>query len=77
MPNKDSLFICRQVFYLVDDVLILALGLKVNRETNNGFDGSTYTTRPKQVIIGGSSAHQHKDACGNPEGDFYPLDAAV
>ena len=46
MPNKGSLFICRQVVYLVDDVLILALGLKVNRETNNGSDGSTYTTRP-------------------------------
>ena len=39
MPNKGSLFVSRQVFYLVDDVLILALGLEVNRETNNGSTG--------------------------------------
>ena len=50
MPNKGSLFVSRQVFYLVDDVLILALGLKVNRETNYGSDGSTYTTRPEQGV---------------------------
>ena len=48
--NKVPLFVCRQVFYLVDDVLILALGLEVNRETNNGSDGSTYTTRPEQGV---------------------------
>ena len=50
MPNKGSLFVSRQVFYLADDVLILALGLKVNRETNYGSDGSTYTTRPEQGV---------------------------
>ena len=31
------LILCRQVFYLVDDFLILALGLEVNRETDDGY----------------------------------------
>ena len=48
--NKVPLFVSRQVFYLVDDFLILTLGLEVNRETNNGSDGSTYTTRPEQGV---------------------------
>ena len=50
MIDRQGLFCC-QVFYLVDDVLILALGLEVDLDANDGADDTSDTTAPEEAIV--------------------------
>ena len=45
-----SLCLTRDVLYLVDDVLILALGLEVHLESTDGSDDTSTTTAPEKRI---------------------------
>ena len=47
--------VCRQVFYLVDDVLELALGLEVKAETADGADDATYASSPEYSVGKGTA----------------------
>ena len=76
MPNKGSLFVSRQVFYLVDDVLILALGPEVHRKSDDGSNNAANAAAPKEGVVCSASlnliglvhkpAHE-KDNAGNTE----------
>ena len=45
----------RQVFYLVDDVLILALGSEINAETADGTDDAADATTPEDPAAKGAT----------------------
>ena len=49
------LFSLRQVFYLVDDFLILALGSEVDAETADGADDATYASTPEESVANGTA----------------------
>ena len=45
------LFFHCQVLYLVDDFLILALGLEVDFESDDGSNDATYATAPEEGVV--------------------------
>ena len=53
--SKRDLLLAGQVFNLVDDVLILALGLEVEAETTDGANDTTYATTPEESVVYGAA----------------------
>jgi hypothetical protein len=45
------LFISPQVFYLIDDFLILALGLEVHLDAKDSTKDAAYDTTPKESVV--------------------------
>jgi hypothetical protein len=45
-----ALILCCQVFYLVDDVLILALGLEVEGESPDGSNDAANASCPEEAV---------------------------
>ena len=48
--NCRRIFFCK-VFYLVDDVLILALGLEMHLDAKESADDATNTTAPEESVV--------------------------
>ena len=42
--------LCCQILYLVDDVLILALGLEVELDAANSTDDASYAAAPEETV---------------------------